>query len=78
MRGRVMPRPHAEPLVVGLNCALGAEELRPYVDELSRVADTFVSCHPNAGLPNAMGGYDDTPQHMAEVLGEFAAAVRRG
>ncbi|MDX1489046.1 MAG: homocysteine S-methyltransferase family protein, partial [Acidiferrobacterales bacterium] len=63
---------HARPLAVGLNCALGAKELRQYVDELSQVADTFVSCHPNAGLPNEFGGYDDTPEHMAEILGEFA------
>jgi 5-methyltetrahydrofolate--homocysteine methyltransferase len=63
---------HAEPLAIGLNCALGAKELRQYVDELSQVADTYVSCHPNAGLPNEFGGYDDTPEHMAEVLGEFA------
>ena len=62
---------HAKPLVVGLNCALGAKELRPYVDELSRVADTHVSCHPNAGLPNEFGGYDDTPEYMATLLGEF-------
>ena len=65
---------HARPLAVGLNCALGATELRPYVDDLARVAETHVSCHPNAGLPNEFGGYDDTPQHMAEVLGEFASA----
>jgi 5-methyltetrahydrofolate--homocysteine methyltransferase len=63
---------HAEPLVVGLNCALGADDLRPYVAELSRVADTFVSAHPNAGLPNEFGEYDETPQHMADVVGEFA------
>ena len=63
---------HANPLAVGLNCALGATELRQYVDELSQVADSRVSCHPNAGLPNEMGGYDDTPEHMAELLGEFA------
>jgi 5-methyltetrahydrofolate--homocysteine methyltransferase len=65
---------HARPVVVGLNCALGAPELRPYVNDLSRVAETHVSCHPNAGLPNEFGGYDDTPEHMAEVLGEFASA----
>jgi 5-methyltetrahydrofolate--homocysteine methyltransferase len=63
---------HAEPLVVGLNCALGADQLRPYVVQLGRVADTFVSVHPNAGLPNAFGEYDDTPEHMAATLGEFA------
>ncbi|MGI8524015.1 MAG: methionine synthase [Nocardioides sp.] len=65
---------HVRPLVVGLNCALGAKELRPYVAELSRVADCFVSSHPNAGLPNAFGEYDETPEQMAEVLGEFAGA----
>ncbi|MEQ9002707.1 MAG: methionine synthase [Pseudomonadales bacterium] len=63
---------HAEPLVVGLNCALGAEQLRPYVVQLGRVAETYVSVHPNAGLPNAFGEYDDTPEHMAATLGEFA------
>jgi 5-methyltetrahydrofolate--homocysteine methyltransferase len=63
---------HARPFAVGLNCALGAKELRAYVDELSQVADTLVSAHPNAGLPNAFGGYDDTPESMAATLGEFA------
>jgi 5-methyltetrahydrofolate--homocysteine methyltransferase len=65
---------HAKPFVMGLNCALGAEDLRPYVAELARVADTRVSVHPNAGLPNEFGGYDDTPEHMARVLSEFARA----
>ncbi len=65
---------HVRPLAVGLNCALGAEELRPYVAELSRVADCFVSAHPNAGLPNAFGEYDQTPGHMAGILGEFAGS----
>src|SRR4051794_23130989 len=65
---------HVRPIAVGLNCALGAEDLRPYVAELSRVADCFVSAHPNAGLPNAFGEYDETPDHMAEVLGEFATS----
>jgi 5-methyltetrahydrofolate--homocysteine methyltransferase len=65
---------HVQPLAVGLNCALGAEDLRPYVAELSRVADCFVSAHPNAGLPNAFGEYDQTPEHMAGVLGEFATS----
>ena len=65
---------HAEPFVVGLNCALGAEDLRPYVAELSRVADTRVSAHPNAGLPNEFGEYDETPEQMAEIVGEFAAS----
>ena len=65
---------HADPLVVGLNCALGADDLRPYVAELSHVADTNVSAHPNAGLPNEFGEYDETPQHMAQVIGEFASS----
>src|SRR5205085_3525651 len=63
---------HARPFAVGLNCALGAKELRAYVDELSQVADTLVSAHPNAGLPNEFGGYDDTPESMAARIGEFA------
>jgi 5-methyltetrahydrofolate--homocysteine methyltransferase len=63
---------HAEPLIVGLNCALGAKQLRAHVEELSRLADTFVAAHPNAGLPNEFGGYDETPEAMAEVVGEFA------
>ncbi|MHB8426968.1 MAG: methionine synthase [Acidiferrobacterales bacterium] len=65
---------HARPLSVGLNCALGATQLRQYVAELSRVADTRVSAHPNAGLPNEFGEYDDTPESMAAVLKEFAHA----
>ena len=65
---------HAEPFMVGLNCALGASDLRPYVAELARVADTRVSAHPNAGLPNEFGEYDETPEHTAEVIGEFAAS----
>ncbi|WP_304650416.1 methionine synthase [Nostocoides sp. HKS02] len=65
---------HAKPIAVGLNCALGAAEMRPYVAELARVADTFVSCYPNAGLPNAFGEYDELPDQMAEVVGEFAQA----
>ncbi len=65
---------HARPLAVGLNCALGAEDLRPYVAELARIADCFVSAHPNAGLPNAFGEYDETPEAMARVIGEFATA----
>ncbi len=65
---------HARPLAIGLNCALGAAEMRPYVAELSRVADTFVSCYPNAGLPNAFGEYDEAPDQTAAVLEEFAAS----
>jgi 5-methyltetrahydrofolate--homocysteine methyltransferase len=63
---------HARPLAIGLNCALGAKELRPYVEELSGIAEAFVSCHPNAGLPNAFGEYDDTPENMASIMGEWA------
>ncbi len=63
---------HAEPFMVGLNCALGAEDLRPYIAELARVADTRVCAHPNAGLPNEFGEYDETPAHMAGIIGEFA------
>ncbi len=63
---------HAEPLVIGLNCALGAQELRPYIEELSQVADCFVSAHPNAGLPNEFGAYDETPEFMAAQIEEFA------
>ena len=65
---------HARPFAVGLNCALGAKELRPYVDELSQAADTLVSAHPNAGLPNEFGYYDESPEFMADLLGEFAEA----
>jgi len=65
---------HARPFSVGINCALGPKEMRPYMATLSKIADCFVSCYPNAGLPNAFGGYDETPEQMAEVLGEFAQA----
>ncbi len=64
---------HIKPFVIGLNCALGAADLRQYVAELSRVADTAVSAHPNAGLPNEFGEYDETPEHMAAIVGDFAA-----
>lgn len=63
---------HAQPIVVGINCALGGDEMRPYVEELSKVADTFVSSHPNAGLPNAFGGYDEGPAETAAILKDFA------
>jgi 5-methyltetrahydrofolate--homocysteine methyltransferase len=63
---------HADPLSIGLNCALGADQLRPYMEELARVADTALSVHPNAGLPNALGVYDHTPDFMARTLAEFA------
>ncbi|WP_010628582.1 methionine synthase [Halomonas sp. KM-1] len=65
---------HAQPLSIGLNCALGAEELRPYLEELSTKADTFVSAHPNAGLPNEFGEYDQTPEEMAAIVAEFASS----
>jgi len=65
---------HAAPAVFGLNCALGATAMRPFVEEVAAVADTLVSAYPNAGLPNEMGGYDETPEQMAAILGEFAAA----
>ncbi len=64
---------HIKPFQVGLNCALGAEDLRPYLTELSTVAQTHVSVHPNAGLPNEFGEYDDTPESMARILADFAA-----
>ncbi len=65
---------HAELFSVGINCALGPELMRPYVEELSEICPLPTSCHPNAGLPNELGGYDETPGQMARVLGEFAAA----
>jgi 5-methyltetrahydrofolate--homocysteine methyltransferase len=64
---------HAEPLSIGLNCSLGGEQMRPYVEELANIAPCYVSCYPNAGLPNAMGEYDETPEHTALVVGEFAS-----
>jgi 5-methyltetrahydrofolate--homocysteine methyltransferase len=67
---------HARPLAVGLNCALGAALMRPYIQELNRVAaDTFISCYPNAGLPNPMSdtGFDETPDVTSRLLHEFAA-----
>ncbi|MDT4962953.1 MAG: 5-methyltetrahydrofolate--homocysteine methyltransferase [Pseudonocardiales bacterium] len=63
---------HAKPLLVGLNCALGAQEMRPYLAEVARLADCFVSCYPNAGLPNAFGEYDEAPDQTAEIVREFA------
>ena len=66
---------HAQPLLAGLNCALGAAALRPHVEELSRISPAFVSVHPNAGLPNEFGEYDETPASMADVIEDFA---RRG
>lgn len=63
---------HADPISIGLNCALGAEQMRPHIEELSQIAPCYVSCYPNAGLPNAMGEYDETPQMMTEKVAEFA------
>ncbi len=65
---------HAHPMVVGVNCSLGAEEMRPYVAELSRLAGTYTACHPNGGLPNAFGGYDQTPEEFAGLIAEFAGS----
>ncbi len=65
---------HANPLSVGLNCALGPAELRPYLEELSRISDVAVSAHPNAGLPNAFGQYDETPEQMVSHLAEWVDA----
>ncbi|MEN8185068.1 MAG: homocysteine S-methyltransferase family protein, partial [Myxococcota bacterium] len=63
---------HARPLAVGLNCSRGAKDLRPHVEELSRIADVFTICYPNAGLPNAFGEYDETPEITSGLLREFA------
>ena len=65
---------HAKPFSVGINCALGGKAMRPYVEELAKIAECYVTCYPNAGLPNAFGGYDETPADMAEVLREFATS----
>jgi len=65
---------HARPLCVGINCSLGADMMRPYVEALAQIADCYTHCYPNAGLPNAFGGYDERPEHTSRVLGEFAAA----
>ena len=65
---------HVEPFTIGLNCALGAREMRSHISELARTADTFVCAYPNAGLPNEFGEYDESPEAMAEMLGEFASA----
>jgi 5-methyltetrahydrofolate--homocysteine methyltransferase len=63
---------HLEPFSIGLNCSFGAEQLRPSVDEIAHVAGTYVSVYPNAGLPNEMGEYDESPEYMAALLGEWA------
>jgi len=65
---------HVKPLAAGLNCALGAPEMRPYLAEMSRISDTFVSAYPNAGLPNAFGEYDESPERQASYIAEFAEA----
>jgi 5-methyltetrahydrofolate--homocysteine methyltransferase len=67
---------HVRPLAVGINCSLGAALMRPYIEEMARVADTFVSCYPNAGLPNPMSetGYDETPAQTARLIGDFASS----
>ena len=65
---------HADLAVVGINCALGPAEMRAYVEELARIVPTYVACVPNAGLPNELGGYDETPEHMAALLGDFASS----
>ena len=62
----------ARPFSVGINCALGAKQMRPYIEELSKLAPTYISCYPNAGLPNAFGGFDETPERMGEDLRDFA------
>ncbi|NNC35835.1 MAG: 5-methyltetrahydrofolate--homocysteine methyltransferase [Acidimicrobiales bacterium] len=64
---------HAKPFAVGLNCALGAEDMRPYIEALSKVADTYILAYPNAGLPNAFGEYDETPEHMCSHVASWAA-----
>jgi 5-methyltetrahydrofolate--homocysteine methyltransferase len=63
---------HAEPLSIGLNCALGAEQMRPHIEELASIAPCYVSAYPNAGLPNAMGEYDETPEITASIVAEWA------
>jgi len=65
---------HIKPISIGLNCALGADELRPYVQELSQICECYVSVHPNAGLPNELGEYDETPEEMAEIIEQWATA----
>lgn len=65
---------HAEPLSIGLNCSLGGHEMRPYVEELSEMTPCYVSCYPNAGLPNAMGEYDESPEMTADIIKGFAVS----
>ena len=64
---------HAQPISVGLNCALGAKEMQPYIKELSKIVETFTSAYPNAGLPNAMGEYDESPEITSSFLGQWAS-----
>jgi 5-methyltetrahydrofolate--homocysteine methyltransferase len=63
---------HARPLIAGVNCSLGATEMRPFLEQLARIAPTYVSCHPNAGLPNEFGAHDEQPEDTSRLLGEFA------
>lgn len=63
---------HVKPFSIGLNCALGGEQMRPHIEELSQIAACYVSCYPNAGLPNAFGEYDETPDHTAGIIEDFA------
>lgn len=70
--GFYMSVQHSKPLCIGLNCALGADDMRPYLARLSQIAECYVHAYPNAGLPNAMGGYDETPDDMKKVLNQFA------
>lgn len=63
---------HAQPISIGLNCALGARQMAPYIEEMASLAPCYVSCYPNAGLPNAMGEYDEAPEETAAIVGEFA------
>lgn len=65
---------HADPFTIGLNCALGAKEMRAHIDEISRIANTFVCAYPNAGLPNEFGEYDESPEYMAGLMKEFAVS----
>src|SRR5205814_1073431 len=65
---------HARPITIGFNCALGAEDLRAHIADIGRVADTLVCAYPNAGLPNEFGQYDESPEYMARLIGEFAEA----
>ena len=65
---------HANPFAVGINCALGAREMRPHLEELARLAESYVLCYPNAGLPNAFGEYDQLPDETGDLLRDFATS----